>query len=150
MRGAATLPMRMERHSGNAMKVAKFLERHPKVLWVRYPGLPSHPQHGVAKRQMTGYSGMLNFDMKGGNPARREEVGKRLEVFTWATCLGHDESLIAIYGDRKGPFFRVSIGLEDADDLIADLDQALGEIRSPRAPAKLAQGELRSPRNPAG
>jgi cystathionine beta-lyase/cystathionine gamma-synthase len=127
MRGSATLPMRMERHGVNALKVAGFLEKHPKVAWVRYPGLPSHPQHEVAKRQMTGFSGMLNFDIRGADPAKRAEFGRRLEIFTWATCLGHDESLIAVYYDRKGPFFRVSIGLEDPDDLVADLDRALRE-----------------------
>ena len=125
MRGAATLPMRMERHGASAMEVARFLEGHPKVAWVRYPGLESHPQHALAKRQMTGFSGMLNFDVKGGTPALREEIGRRLEIFTWATCLGHDESLVAIYNDRKGPMFRVSVGLEDPEDLIADLERGL-------------------------
>lgn len=129
MRGSATLPMRMERHCANAMKVAEFLERHPKVAWVRYPGLKSHPQHAIARKQMTGYSGMLNFDIKG-DPEQRREMAKRLEIFTWATCLGHDESLLTIYDDYHGnTFFRVSIGLEDPEDLTADLDQALAIVK---------------------
>lgn len=125
MRGAATLPLRMPRHSANAQRVAEFLEDHPAVAWVRYPGLQSHPQHEIARRQMDGFSGMLNFDVTGG-PARQRAVIDRLKLFTHATSLGHDESLIMVYHDLDGtPFFRVSIGLEDPEDLIADLAQAL-------------------------
>ena len=127
MRGMVTLPMRMERHSSNAMKVATFLEAHPKVAWVRYPGLPSHPQHEVARKQMNGFSGMLTFDIKG-DPTQRAELLRRLRLFTHATCLGHDESLIMVYNWAGQDFFRVSIGLEDAPDLIADLDQALSVV----------------------
>ncbi len=126
MRGIVTMPLRMERHNANAMLVAAFLEQHPKVAWVRYPGLPSHPQHAIAARQMAGFSGMLNFDLRP-EAGDRYEVLKKLRVFTHATSLGHDESLIMVYGDyRGGSCFRVSIGLEDAHDLIADLAQALG------------------------
>lgn len=124
MRGSATLPLRLERHSENAMAVAEFLEAHPKVSWVRYPGLKSHPQHEIAKKQMTYYSGMLNFDVHGGLE-KRQAVIQRLKLFSHATCLGHDESLIALYPWEEQEFFRVSVGLEDAADLIADLDQAL-------------------------
>jgi len=125
MRGSATLPLRMERHCQNALLVAEFLESHPKVAWVRYPGLPSHPQHAIASRQMQGYSGMLNFDIKG-DPSKRSEVASRLKLFTYATCLGHEESLIMVYDDYQGHlFFRVSVGLETPIDLITDLDQAL-------------------------
>ncbi len=127
MRGSATLPLRMERHCQNAMQVATFLEQHPKVAWVRYPGLKSHPEHGIAARQMQGYSGMLNFDLHASN--RRAELVGNLRIFTHAVSLGHDESLIFVYNDYQGQeFFRVSIGLEDAADLIADLEQALQKI----------------------
>lgn len=127
MRGSETLPLRLERHSANALAVAAFLESHPKVAWVRYPGLPSHPQHEVAKKQMKYFSGMLNFDIQAA-PSQRIEVIRRLKFFAHATCLGHDESLIALYPWDEPQFFRVSVGLEDAEDLIDDLDQALAGI----------------------
>ncbi len=127
MRGSVTLPLRLERHSDNALAVAEFLESHPKVAWVRYPGLPSHPQHEVAKKQMKYFSGMLNFDIKG-DPSQRIEVIRRLKFFLHATCLGHDESLIALYPWEEPEFFRVSVGLEDPEDLIYDLDQALAVV----------------------
>lgn len=131
MRGVATLPIRMERHNANAMAVAQFLERHPMVAWVRYPGLPSHPEHAIAARQMRGFSGMLNFDIRA--PERRADLIARLKIFTHAVSLGHDESLLFVYNDYHGnDLFRVSIGLEDADDLIADLAQALDAIGDPR------------------
>jgi cystathionine gamma-synthase/methionine-gamma-lyase len=129
MRGSVTLPLRLERHSANALAVAQFLEAHPKVAWVRFPGLPSHPQYKVARKQMTFFSGMLNFDIKG-DPGRRIEVIRRLQFFTHATCLGHDESLIALYPWEEPQFFRVSVGLEDAGDLIDDLDQALAVVKA--------------------
>jgi methionine-gamma-lyase len=127
MRGSVTLPLRLERHSDNALAVAAFLESHPKVAWVRFPGLPSHPQHEVAKRQMKYFSGMLNFDIKG-DPGQRIQVIRRLKFFAHATCLGHDESLIALYPWDAPEFFRVSVGLEDPEDLIDDLDQALAAV----------------------
>jgi methionine-gamma-lyase len=128
MRGSVTLPLRMERHCQNAQRVAEFLEKHPDVAWVRYPGLQSHPQHAIAVKQMQGYSGMLNFDIKA-RPDQRPAFASKLKLFTYATCLGHEESLMMVYDDYKGnEFFRVSIGLEDAKDLIADLDQALRAI----------------------
>jgi methionine-gamma-lyase len=127
MRGSATLPLRLERHASNAGRVAAFLEGHPKVAWVRYPGLPSHPQHEIARKQMTSFSGMLNFDIKG-DPAQRAKVVERLKLFAHATCLGHDESLIAAYSWGTDHFFRVSVGLEAPEDLIADLDQALAVV----------------------
>ena len=129
MRGSETLPLRLERHSANALAIAQFLESHPKVGWVRYPGLPSHPQHEVAKKQMTAYSGMLNFDIKG-DASQRLDVIRRLQCFAHATCLGHDESLIALYPWEEPQFFRVSVGLEDAADLIDDLDQALAVVKT--------------------
>ena len=109
------------------MAVAKFLESHPKVAWVRYPGLESHPDHATAKKQMSSYSGMLNFDIKG-DPEQRYEVLRRLEFFVHATCLGHNESLMDVYEWFDEKFFRVSVGLEDPEDLIADLDRALGFV----------------------
>jgi cystathionine beta-lyase/cystathionine gamma-synthase len=128
MRGSVTLPLRMARHNENALCVAEFLENHPKVAWVRYPGLKSHPNHATAVKQMNGFSGMLNFDIKGDHKQRKSVIQK-LQIFTHATCLGHEESLVMIYGDYHGnSFFRVSIGLEDADDLKADLDQALSGV----------------------
>jgi cystathionine gamma-synthase/methionine-gamma-lyase len=127
MRGSETLPLRLERHSANALAVAEFLESHPKVAWTRYPGLPSHPQHEVAKRQMKYFSGMLNFDIKG-DSSQRIDVVRRLKFFAHATCLGHNESLIALYPWDEPQFFRVSVGLEDAKDLIDDLDQALAAV----------------------
>ena len=127
MRGVATLPIRMERHNANAMAVATFLQSHPGVAWVRYPGLASHAQHDVATRQMDGYSGMLNFDLV--DPTKRAAFIAELKVFVHAVSLGHDESLIFVYNDYADQhFFRVSIGIEDAADLIADLNQALAKI----------------------
>lgn len=127
LRGSVTLPLRMAIHCRNAAKVATFLEAHPKVAWVRYPGLPSHPQHQIAVRQMQGFSGMLNFDIRA-DRRRLPELTKRLRVFVHATCFGHDHSLIMVYRFGKQFFYRVSVGLEDADDLIADLDQALDAL----------------------
>jgi methionine-gamma-lyase len=130
MRGSVTLPLRMQQHNRNALLVAEHLEGHPKVAWVRYPGLKSHPQHAIAAKQMDGFSGMLNFDIKG-DPRQRPEVASRLKLFSYATCLGHDESLIMVYDDYQGhESFRVSVGLEDPQDLIADLDQALAPVKA--------------------
>jgi len=128
MRGVVTLPLRMERHNQNALQVAEFLERQTRVAWVRYPGLKSHPQHGIAIRQMQGFSGMLNFDIAG-DPQGRRDVAEKLKLFTYATCLGHEESLIMVYDDYQGhEFFRVSVGLEEPADLITDLDQAMSHV----------------------
>jgi len=128
MRGTTTLALRMERHNENALAIAQFLEKHRAVKWVRYPGLASHSEHAIAAKQMRGFGGMLNFDVKG-DPANRLEVLRRLRLFTHATCLGHEESLIMVYHDYHGQeFFRVSIGLEDAADLMRDLDNAMSFI----------------------
>ncbi len=146
MRGAATLPLRMEAHQAGALEVARWLEAHPAVTGVVYPGLPSHPQHDLARRQMANFSGMLTFSV-----AEGEQVAARmrnqLEVFHYAVSLGHHRSLIwwmaadellatsyrltgaqlASYRRFAGDgFFRVSVGLEDPADLIADLAAALG------------------------
>jgi cystathionine beta-lyase/cystathionine gamma-synthase len=139
MRGIKTLGVRLKQQCDSALRVAKYLEKHPKVARVHYPGLPSHRDHGLAKKQMRGFGSILAFDMKGGLPAARKFCDKA-EVFLLAASLGGVESLIIlpIYGShfrmnkdelrRAGVepgTVRVSIGLEDAEDLIADLEQAL-------------------------
>ncbi|MGH8937040.1 MAG: trans-sulfuration enzyme family protein [Acidimicrobiia bacterium] len=146
MRGLVTLPLRMAAHEEGALKVARFLEEHPRVTKVTYPGLPSHPQHDLAKRQMENFSGMLTFQVEDGWAMARRFV-ERLEVFHYAVSLGHHRSLIFYldtgrmqtssfrldeehlrrYRELAGDgIFRVSIGLEEPDDLCADLEQALG------------------------
>jgi cystathionine gamma-lyase len=141
LRGVKTLHVRMARHEQNAMKVAEFLSRHPKAGHVVYPGLPSHPQHGLAKKQMKGFGGMLTFEIKGGLPVARKFL-KAVKIFACAESLGGVESLIehpaimthasvppetrAALGISDG-FIRLSVGIEDAQDLVDDLTQALAE-----------------------
>ena len=146
LRGMATLPLRMAAHAHNALRVARFLESHPKVARVVYPGLASHPQAELARRQMTNFSGMLTFQAADGLRMAQQFI-ERLDVFHYAVSLGHHRSLIVYLSTddlQQNSFrldaehlarycrwagdglFRVSIGLEDADDLCADLDQALG------------------------
>ena len=140
IRGMKTLGLRMERQCENAMIVAKYLAKHPKVAKVHYPGLASHPDHKLAKRQMKGFGAMLAFDLKGGLPAARRFCD-RVRIFLLAASLGGAESLVVlpIYtshynmseeelraaGVGAGTV-RVSVGLEDPADLIEDLRQALG------------------------
>jgi methionine-gamma-lyase len=139
IRGIKTLELRVERQCKNAMAVARFLEKHPKVARVHYPGLKSHPDYALAKKQMSGFGSMLAFDMKGGIGAARR-VCDRVQVFLLAASLGGVESLVVlpIYtshynmsakelaGAGVSPgTIRVSIGLEDSRDLIDDLRQAL-------------------------
>ncbi len=139
IRGMKTLGVRMERQCENAMIVARFLETHPKVARVHYPGLPSHPDHKLARKQMRGFGTMLAFDLKGGLPAARRFCD-RVQLFLLAASLGGVESLVIlpIYSshynmsaeelkraDVSPGTVRVSVGLEDAKDLIADLKQAL-------------------------
>ncbi len=139
VRGIKTLDVRIERQCQTAMRVAKFLEKHPKVKRVHYPGLKSHSDHALAKKQMRGFGSMLAFDMKGGLGAARK-VCDRVKLFLLAASLGGVESLVLlpIYGShyrmsgeelhRAGVepgTVRVSIGLEDAEDLIEDLRQAM-------------------------
>lgn len=139
IRGMKTLHVRLERQCASAMDVARFLERHPKVARVHYPGLPSHPDHRLARRQMAGFGAMLAFDLKGGLPAARRFCD-RVRIFLLAASLGGVESLVvlpiytshyrmsskelAAVGVQPGTV-RVSIGLEDPRDLIEDLRQAL-------------------------
>jgi len=139
IRGLKTLALRVRRQCESAMAVAKFLARHPKVARVHYPGLPGHPDHRLARRQMRGFGSMLAFDLRGGLPAARRFCD-RVRVFLLAASLGGVESLVvlpiytshyrmsrqelAAAGVEPGTV-RVSVGLEDAADLIADLQQAL-------------------------
>lgn len=146
LRGAATLPIRMRAHEEAAMTVARFLEQHPKVARVHYPGLPSHPQHALAKRQMRNFSGMLSFEPKedGSEVARR--MVERLSVVHYAVSLGHHRSLVywistdalmkstfRLEADAEARYrayagngiFRMSCGIEDAADICADLDSVL-------------------------
>jgi cystathionine gamma-synthase len=131
LRGIRTLPWRMRGHCANAAAVAAFLEGHPRVERVHYPGLRSDPGHAVASKQMDAPGGMLSFVVRGG---RTEAVAMaaRLVVFTRATSLGGIESLVEHRASVEGPatrapegLLRVSVGLEHADDLVADLRQAL-------------------------
>jgi cystathionine gamma-lyase len=139
LRGVKTLHVRMQRHQENAFKVADFLLSHPKVEKVTYPGLESHPQHALAKRQMKGFGGMMTFVMKGGLEASRRFL-KTTRIFACAESLGGVESLIehpAIMTHASVPkenreklgisdgLIRLSVGIEDAQDLVDDLRAAL-------------------------
>jgi cystathionine gamma-synthase len=131
-RGIRTLPWRMRAHSENALRVATFMASHPRVEAVHYPGLRSHPQHEVARRQMTGFGGMLSMQVKGGREAAFD-VERKVRIFTCATSFGGTESLLEHRASVEGAatrspenLLRLSIGLEHPDDLIEDLTQALG------------------------
>ncbi len=139
LRGLKTLAVRMRQHEENALAVARFLQDHPQVATVNYPGLPSHPQHGLAKRQMSGFSGMVSFTLKGGAEAAYAAVQKT-EVFHFAESLGGVESLIthpasmthaAIPKEQREArgvtdgLLRLSVGIEDKEDLVADLERAI-------------------------
>ena len=146
MRGMATLPLRMKAHAESALRVAQFLEDHEGVTRVIYPGLASHPQHELARRQMASFSGMLAFQVPDGRATARR-LAERLKVIHYAVSLGHHRSLVfylptdemqansfrldpeqlARYRELAGDgIFRLSVGLEDVEDLCADLQQALG------------------------
>jgi methionine-gamma-lyase len=142
LRGLKTLPVRMERHSENAMQVAQFLNFHPKVARVWYPGLRTHPQHEIAARQMEGYGGMVAFEMKGGRRAGSCLLNS-LDLMTLAVSLGDCDTLIehpasmthSTYSTEQlesvgitDGLVRLSVGLEGVQDLIADLDQALARV----------------------
>lgn len=136
MRGLKTLELRMQRHSANAARVAEFLVEHPAVARVLYPGLPDHPGHDVAARQMSDFGGMVSVRMRGGVAAARELCSKT-EVFILAESLGGVESLIEHPGamthastagsqlEVPDDLVRLSVGIEDPADLIGDLEQAL-------------------------
>jgi len=142
LRGVKTLALRMRAHASNAIEIAKFLEAHPKVDKVIYPGLESHPQHELAKRQMSGFGGMLSIYIKGGIAESRKFL-EEVELFALAESLGGVESLIehpAIMTHASVPveernklgiadnFVRLSVGVEDVEDLKADLSRALDQI----------------------
>jgi len=138
-RGLKTLAVRVARQNENALRVAEFLERHAKVRKVHYPFLKSHPQHAVARQQMSGGSGMVTFEVEGtGEAACR--VSEAMQLFKLATSLGGVESLVSIpvltshamisaeLREKMGvteQMVRLSVGIENADDLIADLERAL-------------------------
>ncbi|MQS13774.1 cystathionine gamma-synthase [Streptomyces kaniharaensis] len=137
LRGIKTLGVRMDRHSANAEKVAELLASHPKVSQVLYPGLPEHPGHDIAAKQMKAFGGMVSFRVEGGEEAA-VEVCNRAQLFTLGESLGGVESLIEHPGrmthasaagsplEVPGDLVRVSVGIESIDDLLADLKQALG------------------------
>jgi cystathionine beta-lyase/cystathionine gamma-synthase len=139
MRGIRTLGVRVERHNQNAMALAQFLESQPKVARVNYPGLESHPQHQLARQQMSGFTGMLSFELQGGAEAAEAFIN-RLKLPTYTGSLGGVETLIvrpaAMWSHQLTPeqrrstgisesLFRLSVGLEDERDLIKDFKQAL-------------------------
>jgi cystathionine gamma-lyase len=139
LRGIKTLAVRMERHAKNALEIAKWLEGHKHVEKVLYPGLPSHPQHALAARQMKGYAGMITFFIKG-NMQHARKFLENLHVFSLAESLGGVESLVdhpAIMTHASIPaetraklgitdtLIRLSVGIESVDDLKTDLDNAL-------------------------
>jgi cystathionine gamma-synthase len=131
MRGVDTLPYRVRAHSENAMRVAQFLAAHQAVEAVHYPGLPSHPGHKTAARQMSAFGGMLSFQVRGDRETALA-VAARCQLIIRATSLGGTHSLIEHRASVEGPqtrtpqnLLRLSVGLEHADDLIADLQQAL-------------------------
>jgi methionine-gamma-lyase len=142
LRGVRTLALRVERAQANAGKIANFLEQHPRVEWVRYPGLPHHPGHEIAKKQMDGFGAMLCFGVKGGLEGGRTLLN-HLRLITVAVSLGGVESLIQhpasmthagvpreerLASGIKDEMVRLSVGCEDVEDLSADLDQALQGI----------------------
>lgn len=142
LRSLKTLPLRMKAHAENAMKVAHFLEKHAAVERVIYPGLASHPQHTLAKQQMSGFGGMITFFIKGGLPTARKFL-ESVEIFALAESLGGVESLVehpAIMTHASVPaeqrkalgiddsLIRLSVGVEDCDDLIQDLTQAFAKV----------------------
>ncbi len=146
LRGLATFPIRMKAHEANALKIASFLENHPQVKRVIYPGLESHPQYELAKRQMKNFSGIIVFQVEHAKE-RLKEFAARLQVIHYAVSLGHHRTLIfyipsddllgstfqldtpeqlnSWYEYAGEGVFRLSVGLEDAEDLIADLESAL-------------------------
>ncbi len=131
LRGLRTLAVRVERHAQNALRVAEYLATRSEIARVNYPGLPTHPNHAIAARQMRAFGGMLSIHLRGGRAAALA-LAARVQLFTNATSLGGVESLIEHRASVEGAspvtnpdLLRLSVGLEDADDLIADLAQAL-------------------------
>ncbi len=142
IRGLKTLHLRMEKHASNGLKVAKFLEAHPKVDWIRYPGLSSHPQYEIAKKQMSGFGGMISFGIKGGIDAGRKLMNS-VELCSLAVSLGSVDTLIEHPASMThvnipkevrtktgitDDLVRISVGVEEPEDIIADLEQALFKV----------------------
>ncbi|XP_070576155.1 L-methionine gamma-lyase-like [Ptychodera flava] len=144
LRGVRTLHVRMDRHSSNALKIAQYLERHPKVSKVNYPGLPSHPHHKTAKKQMKQFGGMMSFELKGGLKAGKTFV-ESLKLPHLAVSLGgvesliehpasmtHGEALLGAKAFKKSGIpeglVRFSVGIEHVEDLLRDIEQALHRI----------------------
>lgn len=139
MRGSVTLPLRMRQHNDNALKVARWLEVQPSVSFVAYPGLESHKGHKIAKKQMSpGFGGVLSFGLRADHDTHNRFVS-HLKVITSAVSLGHDASLIVFLGENDerqylypeefhNGFFRLSVGIEDVEDIIEDLRQALEKV----------------------
>jgi len=142
LQGVETLALRQERHSENALKVAKFLQSHPAVAWVNYPGLEEHPSHALAEKYLKGkYNAILGFGIKGGLPAAKKFI-ESLELLSHLANIGDSKSLVihpaSTTHQQLTPaeqaatgvtpdFIRVSVGIEDVEDIIADLDQALAK-----------------------
>jgi len=142
-RGIKTLPIRMQRHCENALVVARYLEQHPAVAWVRYPGLPSHPQYAIGQRQMSGSGGLICFELKGGLEAGKSMMN-HVRLCVLAVSLGGVESLIQhpasmthasmgakarAHAQITDGLVRLSVGIENVDEIIADLDAALQATR---------------------
>ena len=141
LRGIKTLHVRMQCQTESAEKIARWLEEHPKIEWVKYPGLASHPQHALAKRQMDGFGSMMSFEVKGGVEAGRR-VMNSVKLCSLAVSLGAVETLIShpssmthaiipredrLKSGITDGLIRLSVGIEDVDDIIEDLDQALAK-----------------------
>jgi methionine-gamma-lyase len=139
MLGMHTYPLRVERQSHSALELARWLEDHPAVAWVRYPGLESHPQYAIARKQMRGYGGMICFELRGGVEAGARMMN-RIKVATLAVSLGHTKTLVChaastthstltaaerLAAGVTDGLVRLSVGLEDVEDLMQDLDQAM-------------------------
>lgn len=139
IRGAKTLALRVERAQQSAMKVAEYLESHPKIAWVKYPGLKSHPQHELAKKQSKGFGSMISFEMKGGYEAG-VKLMNNVHLIMLAVSLGGVESLIqhpasmthaGVSSEGKKAAFitdglvRLSVGIEEVEDILNDLGHAL-------------------------
>jgi len=159
LQGLETLPLRITRHSENALAVARWLEVHPAVAWVNYPGLPSHPSHGLARRYLNGgFGGIITFGVRGGVEAGRRLIDS-VRLFSLLANVGDAKSLIIhpastthqqlspedqIASGVTPDLIRLSVGLEHVDDLIADLDQALAAARDDLASAEPASAEART------
>jgi cystathionine beta-lyase/cystathionine gamma-synthase len=141
LRATKTLHLRMRAHCENARAIARHLQSHPAVDRVLYPGLESHPQHDLARRQMRDFGGMITVDM--GSPQRAEALASSTRIFSLAESLGGVESLISVPArmthasvpeERKramgltAGLVRLSVGVEDLEDLLEDLDRALGQV----------------------